>query len=335
MGDSDSSFSLSSLLCQENQTCFDEEIDEDVFLNSNNYVLSENDKEYIEMLVERENSFGCKTHGSSDDCSILLENWLKCSRLNAILWILKTRAFFSFRFQTAFLSITYFDRFLSKRTIDSGKPWAISLLSVACLTLAAKMEECRVPALSEFRVEEFNFDAKVIQRMELLVLNTLEWRMGLITPFTYIHYFITKFCDEPQPRDLVSKTVELILAIAKEKSLVDHRPSVIAAAAVLAATDQRLTRKTMEFKMSVISSCGSLQNEHVYSCYNLMQELELGKLKIPKFILSPSLTPIYSSSTNVIDNSSFPSADGTKRRRLRFDDCSQNCGGMSNEKHLL
>ncbi|XP_042509613.1 cyclin-D5-1-like [Macadamia integrifolia] len=332
--DSDCTFSLSSLLCGENEACFDEEVDE-YFCLSNNYMLSENEEEYMEMLVEREGSFGGKIYGSSVHCSIELESWLKCARLDAVRWILKTRALLGFRFQTAYLSITYFDRFLSKRAIDSGKPWAIRLLSVACLTLASKMEECRVPALSEFRVDDYNFETNVIQRMELLVLNTLEWRMGSITPFTYLQYFITKFCDESRRKELVSKAIELILAIAKEMSLMDHRPSVIAAAAVLAATDQRLTRTTVEFKMSVISSCGSLQNEHVFSCYSLMQELELGKLNIPKFIISPDISPIYSSSAKVTENSSFTSVDGAKRRKLiTFDDCSQSCGGMSNEKQI-
>ena len=40
----------------------------------------------------------------------------------------------------------------------------------------------------------------------------------------------------------------------------DHRPSVIAAAAVLAAFDGQLTRKTMDYKMSLISLWGSREN---------------------------------------------------------------------------
>lgn len=39
----------------------------------------------------------------------------------------------------------------------------------------------------------------------------------------------------------------------------DHRPSVIAAAAVLAASDDQLTRTTMEFKINVIPSWGSAE----------------------------------------------------------------------------
>nr|DAD21332.1 TPA_asm: hypothetical protein HUJ06_022795 [Nelumbo nucifera] len=305
MEDSGSSFSLSNLLCQENEGCLDGEVYEDVFLNLNNYPYSETEEEYIEMLVERENSFGSKCHESTNDYSMMNESWLKCARLDAIQWIFKTRAYFGFRFQTAYLSVTYFDQFLSRRTIDRGKSWAIQLLSVACLSLAAKLEECKVPALSEFRVEECNFESKIIQRMELLVLNTLEWRMGSITPFAYFHYFINKFCEEYRPKHLVSRAVELVLAIIKEMNLMDHRPSAIAAAAVLAAMDQRLTRKTIEFKMSSVSSCGSLENEHVFSCYNLMQDLEMGKLRIPRLVISLDISSIYTTSTDVVEDSSF------------------------------
>jgi cyclin D5 len=184
--------------------------------------------------------------------------------------------------------------------LQEGKLWAIRLLSVACLSLAAKMEERKVPPLSEFPVEDYCFGNKVIQRMELLVLNTLEWRMNSITPFAYLHYFIHKTCGESTPKETVSRAVELIVAMIKgivisfippfaylrcfihktlgfpsfihefnkflhpmfcvEIDLLDHRPSIIAAAAVLAASNRQLTRKELELKMDMISSWGSLEN---------------------------------------------------------------------------
>lgn len=39
----------------------------------------------------------------------------------------------------------------------------------------------------------------------------------------------------------------------------DHRPSMIAAAAVLAASDAHMTRKAVELKMNVVSSCDSVE----------------------------------------------------------------------------
>ena len=72
-----------------------------------------------------------------------------------------------------------------------------------------------MPALSEYCVDDYAFESNAIQRMELFVLNTLEWKMGSITPFSYLHYFITKFCGDSRPKELVSKAIELILLITK------------------------------------------------------------------------------------------------------------------------
>lgn len=94
--------------------------------------------------------------------------------------------------------------------------WAIRLLSVACLSLAAKLEEGNAPMLSEFHVQDYEFESNVIQRMELLVLSALEWKMGSTTPFSYLNYFTNKFCGgESQQRFPASTAVELIVAITK------------------------------------------------------------------------------------------------------------------------
>ncbi|KAJ6916439.1 hypothetical protein NC652_018980 [Populus alba x Populus x berolinensis] len=286
---------------------------------------TEVDVEYVEKLVERETiTFGYRCHASFDDCLITSHNWLKFARLDAIEWILNTRAIYGFRFHTAYLSVTYFDRFVSKRSIDEGKLWAIRLLSVACLSLAAKMEERKVPPLSEFPVEDFCFGNKVIQRMELLVLNTLEWRMNSITPFAYLHYFIHKTCGESTPKDTVSRAVELVVAMIKEIDLLDHRPSIIAAAAVLAASNRQLTRKELELKVDMISSWGSLENENVFSCYIAMQEIEMGKVKTPRLVFYPNSSAVHSGSFDVLENSSLVSGAGIKRS-LTFNECDQTC----------
>lgn len=155
-----------------------------------------------------------------------------------------------FHFQTAYLSVTYLDQFLTKRYIDvssnydlpkcniclifhfinlinwlsisftlfvdsfdcmqAEKNWAIRLLSIACVSLAAKMEECNVPELSKFQLEDcYFFQGKVIQKMELLVLTTLDWNMSIITPFSFLSYFIKKFGN-------VSNTMQPIFTVIME-----------------------------------------------------------------------------------------------------------------------
>ncbi|KAJ4701626.1 cyclin-D5-1-like [Melia azedarach] len=321
--------SLSGLLCQESETCLDEELveQEETFCDLKDYGVL--DDGYTDMLGEREISFGFKR----DDKSLVLGDQIKCARSEAIAWILKTRAVFRFRFQTAYLSVTYFDRFLYTRSIDGEKLWAIKLLSVACLSLAAKMEEVKVPALSEFQTEEYKFASNVILRMELLVLTTLDWRMGSITPFAFLRYFIVNFYKDSPPSNNVSRVVALILATMREINLMDHRPSAIAAAATLMALDQRLTKKALECKMNPISYCGFLEIEDVFTCYSIMQKLEIEKLKMRKSIVSPDLSPTHLRTPNVLNCSSVSSAVSTKRKRLTFNDSDQS-SDRPNEKRF-
>ncbi|XP_022773930.1 cyclin-D5-1-like [Durio zibethinus] len=326
MGELDSAFSCSSLLCQETEeACFFQEDDESVYLNyCKSCFVSQDEDEYILKLFQRETDVGFKNNTCFSDCPFTSKSWLECARLNAIEWIFNTRATFGFQIHTAYLSVTYFDRFISKKSIDDGKLWAIRLLSVACLSLASKMEECRVPALSEFTIEDYQFENKVIQRMEILVLSTLEWKMVSVTPFAYLHYFIRKFYGESRPKGLVSKALELIVAMIKEISLVDHRPSIIAAAAALAASNGRLTRKAMELKMDFISLWGSLENEHIFSWYNMMLEIEMRRSKTPKFVISSNYSSVHYALEKSSEDSSAVSTGAGTKRKLKFNESDQN-----------
>ncbi|RRT65007.1 hypothetical protein BHE74_00047583 [Ensete ventricosum] len=63
---------------------------------------------------------------------------------------------------------------------------------------------------------KYIFEAKTIQRMELLVLSTLKWRMQAVTPFSYLDFFLHKFNGGSAPsKILVSRSVELILSMAR------------------------------------------------------------------------------------------------------------------------
>ncbi|TYJ10810.1 hypothetical protein E1A91_A11G233900v1 [Gossypium mustelinum] len=325
MGELDTSFSCSSLLCRETEedACFPEtekEDDRSVYFKS--CFVSDNEDEYIEMLVQREIEIGFKTSASFSDSK--LKSWLECARLDAIQWMFNTRAIFGFQIHTAYLSVIYFDRFLSKRSIDDGKLWAIRLLSVTCLSLAAKMEECSAPAFSEFPIQDYQFENKTIQKMELLVLTTLEWKMSSITPFAYLDYFIHKFYGEYRPKGLVSKIMQLIMSMIKEISLVDHRPSIIAAAAVLVAYDSRLTRKSIDLNVDFISFWGTLENEHIFWSYNMMQEIEMRKSKTPTSVISSNYSSVTYSSLDAIETSSAVSNGAGTKRKLTFNESDRN-----------
>lgn len=79
----------------------------------------------------------------------------------------------------------------------------------------------------------FVFEARTIQRMELLVLSTLKWRMQAVTPFSFIDYFIRKINkDEFPSRTSIMRSIQLILSIVKGclmvSSYMDCNLSVVA-----------------------------------------------------------------------------------------------------------
>ncbi|MED6217620.1 hypothetical protein PIB30_019387 [Stylosanthes scabra] len=308
-----------NLLCEENETFLGLEGDEEcsaALLQSgimDHQGVSED--EDLGVLLEREIRIGFKK-----DETFVFEDSMKRSRMDAINWILKTRATLGFRFQTAYLSLTYFDRFLSKRSIDSEKEWAIRLLSIACLSLAAKMEECNVPELTVFQSKDYCFESKVIRRMEILVLTTLDWNMSIVTPFDFLPFFISKFCinQPPSPTTTFSNTMHLIFTTIKEVNIMDHKPSVVAAAATLVSLDQQLTIEALELKISSIPQHRFLDPKDVFSCYNLIQRLqaENNTRRDSNVLHTPSPSTIDMIESSLVTSS----AAVTKRRRLSFND---------------
>ncbi|KAJ4833403.1 hypothetical protein Tsubulata_028613 [Turnera subulata] len=63
------------------------------------------------------------------------------ARREAVEWILKVNSHYSFTALTAVLAANYLDRFLGSVQFQQDKPWMTQLAAVACLSLAAKVEE--------------------------------------------------------------------------------------------------------------------------------------------------------------------------------------------------
>ncbi|KAE8694065.1 Phosphofructokinase 5 isoform 1 [Hibiscus syriacus] len=161
-------------------------------------------------------------------------------------------------------------RFLSMYNLPRDKRWTIQLLAVACLSIAAKMEETVMPSSVKLQVGEpkFVFEAKTIQRMELLVLSTLKWRMQVLTPYSFIDYFLSKLCNNQYPlSSSISRSVQLISNIIKGIDLLEFRPSEIAAAVAI-----YVSREMLGFTIDkAISSFIFIQKERVLKCTVVMK----------------------------------------------------------------
>ena len=77
---------------------------------------------------------------------------LAVARREAVEWMLKVSAHYSFSALTAILAVNYLDRFLFSFHFENGKPWMTQLVAVTCLSLAAKVEETQVPLLLDLQV---------------------------------------------------------------------------------------------------------------------------------------------------------------------------------------
>lgn len=77
---------------------------------------------------------------------------LKMVRNETIKWMLKVIAHYGFNAMTAVLAVNYYDRFITSLCFQRDKPWMCHLAAVACLSIAAKVEETQVPVLLDLQV---------------------------------------------------------------------------------------------------------------------------------------------------------------------------------------
>lgn len=126
-----------------------------------------------------------------------------------------------------------------------------------------------------------------------------------------------------------------------------HKPSVIAAAATLVVLDHALTREALQFKLGTLTSTHSINivrdflvcshskvsillcfshtplsgiliydvllQEDIISCYYLVQEMHIERLKLSRGMKSPELSPI-----ELHTSDPYGSSASAKRKRLVF-----------------
>ncbi|KAL1215337.1 Cyclin-D1-1 [Cardamine amara subsp. amara] len=244
-------------------------------------------------------------------------------REDSVAWILKVQAYYNFQPLTAYLAVNYMDRFLYARRLPETSGWPMQLLAVACLSLAAKMDEILVPCLFDFQVEgvKYIFEAKTIKRMELLVLSVLDWRLRSVTPFDFLSFFAYKI--DPLGTFLgffISHATEIILSNIKEASFLEYWPSSIAAAAILCvANELPCLSSAVNPHESPETWCDGLSKEKIVRCYRLMKAMAIennirnspkviAKLRVSVRAASTLMTPS--------ESSSFSSSSPSKRRKL-------------------
>ncbi|XP_074570782.1 cyclin-D6-1 [Curcuma longa] len=227
----------------------------------------------------------------------------------------------------AYLAINYIDRFLRRREIAQEKPWIVRLLSVSCISLASKMKKSG-SVLADLRGEGgIVFDAQTVRRMELLVLAALDWRMRSITPFSFLRFFVSFCAPAPAPllQALKSHATQIILKTQSEVKMLGFKPSVVAAAALLAAAYELFPAQFPTFRAAVYS-CEFVNEDELWECSHSMSNLTVDVCDVPA-----SDTPVTvfgrhcSSSENEPVVGSSPDV-GREMKKRRFSPGHAACG---------
>ncbi|XP_027367190.1 cyclin-D3-1 [Abrus precatorius] len=213
--------------------------------------------------------------GSYNDNNVHFDSSLSQPRREAVEWMLKVNAHYGFSALTATLAVSYLDKFLLSFHFQREKPWMIQLVAVTCISLAAKVEETQVPLLLDLQVQDskYVFEAKTIQRMELLVLSTLKWKMHPVTPLSFLDHIIRRLGLKNHLHwEFLRRCEHLLLSVLLDSRFVGCLPSVLATATMLHVIDQIEHSGGVEYKNQLLDVL-KISKEKVDECYNAILQL--------------------------------------------------------------
>ncbi|KAJ6328043.1 hypothetical protein OIU77_009851 [Salix suchowensis] len=259
------------------EDCFRDELEGESY-SSNNSIkldtfpilleqdLSWEDEELSALFAREEQNHLCKDLETNPS--------LSRARCEAVEWILKVNAHYSFTALTAVLAVNYLDRFLFSVQLQKEKPWMTQLAAVSCLSLAAKVEETQVPLLLDFQVEDskYVFEAKTIQRMEILVLSTLKWKMNPVTPISFLDYITRRLGLGDYPcLEFLKRCERMVLSILADFRSMPYVPSIMAAATMLHVIDNIEPSLAAEYQSQLLGILG-IDKDKVEDCSQFLME---------------------------------------------------------------
>ncbi|XP_074577424.1 putative cyclin-D7-1 [Curcuma longa] len=178
-------------------------------------------------LLQREHIF-LPSHGYHE--RLHQTSRLPVARTRAIQYIVSVCSRLNLGVGTTFNAVNYLDRFVSMNSTVKWEDWMMELLSIACLSIASKMDEVSVPSFLDLQMDDLDhsFESITIQQMELTVLRKLDWRLSSITPYSYVEA-MTWGSDRVRAR-----VVELLVGALLDSRFLQFNASEVATSALKA-----------------------------------------------------------------------------------------------------
>ena len=126
------------------------------------------------------------------------------ARTNMVNWLSLLCGKLNFSDQALFRSVSIFDQYISKMTMDEASELDqqyLNLITIACLSLATKLEEINCNYISFLNEKVLNspnsqiFTNKDLTNMEFKILKTLNYNTMYSTPLDFIEIYLEIFSN--------------------------------------------------------------------------------------------------------------------------------------------
>lgn len=169
------------------------------------------------------------------------------------------------------VAMNYLDRYLASypHTVDKNY---FQLLAMTCVYLAMKLSEykhliiqgSRSSMESILQLSRGYFSLEDMEKMEVDILNRLNWNVHPPTPQTFTkHFLLLLRIEEHDVHDLSQFLVELSVM---DYFFINFKPSDIAIAAVLLATDRLRPHSNIRFNFPFDNDLINIESSQIYAC---------------------------------------------------------------------
>lgn len=182
------------------------------------------------------------------------------SRAHTVAWFEKVCGEFSLGFTSYCIAVSLLDRFLSLYHLKDHERWVVQLTAVACMSMACKLQRrrpsCTLQQLQASTPWEADFDGLQVQRMESIVLHTLDGKTDAITVAAVLCALLKLLRvlaakDAASELDKATTCCHRLLQHALPVShYLRYRPSVLAAASLSLGVQTSCPRRLAELQQA-------------------------------------------------------------------------------------
>ncbi|KAL4587316.1 hypothetical protein LXL04_000185 [Taraxacum kok-saghyz] len=197
-------------------------------------------------------------------------------RLKAVQWLIHSHRRFKFCVGNVLKAVNYVDRFIYINQCLGWNYMMMELLSVAALSIAIKFGETSPPSLNEIQEGlEHSFEAKLIQRMELRLMESLGWELNSTTPHSYVELIIWELNSHFKNHildELSSRLSDVLLSSSLDYKLLQYRPSVIVMSGLRCVLEVFPPSKNQDCLSHITNFVTPDETKNVQTCCKMMQE---------------------------------------------------------------